>query len=125
MNAAAAADKVIDAYNAQDFDAMESLMAEDLDFAHYNRDLAFDNRASLMDALRLFANDLLESRKFETPERVTTSGNLCVREGYWTATPKVDVDAINAKAGETIRLKFCTVMRFDDAGTLVEWKDHG
>jgi|SRR5215207_2252478 len=125
MDVTAAAERVISAYNSKDFDAMEGLVADDVDFAHFNRGLVFDNRQALMDAMRMFANDLLESRKFESPERVTTSGSICVREGYWTATPKVDLTAIGARAGETVTLRFCTVMRFDNSGMLVEWKDHG
>ena len=35
MDAAAAADRLINAYNAQDFDGMEGLIATDIDFAHY------------------------------------------------------------------------------------------
>jgi hypothetical protein len=30
-----------------------------------------------------------------------------------------------ADAGGTIMLKFCTVLRFDDNGIIVEWKDYG
>jgi hypothetical protein len=125
MDAAAAADRVIAAYNAADFETLESLMVDNLDFAHYNRNFAVDNRDALLELLRLFANELLEWRRFEPPDRVTSAGNVCVRENGWIAMPKVDIEGLGAKAGTTFAMRLCTVMRFDDAGILVEWKDHG
>lgn len=120
----AAADKVVAAYNAQDFDGLAALIAPDLDFAHFNRDFALDSRDALIDILKQFAAGLIPDRKFETPERVTSSGNVVVREGWWTGTCQVDVPGFGS-AGDAIKLKFCTVLRFDDDGILVEWKDHG
>ena len=125
MNAADAAARIIGAYNAKDFDTMESLIAERVDFAHFNRNYAITSRHELIAILRQFAGEFLSSRRFENPERVTASGNVCIREGYWTATTKVDLPAFGAPAGDTVRLKFATVMRFDDEGILVEWKDYG
>jgi hypothetical protein len=125
MNAAAAAGRVIGAYNAKDFDTMESLIAEQVDFAHFNRNYAISSRSELVAILRQFASEFLSSRRFEEPERVTASGNVCVREGYWTAITKVDLAAFGASAGDTVRLKFATVMRFDDEAILLEWKDYG
>ena len=37
MNAADAAARIIGAYNAKAFDTMEALIAERVDFAHFNR----------------------------------------------------------------------------------------
>jgi hypothetical protein len=125
VDAAAAADRLIDAYNRQDFDELERLIDPAVDFTHYNRGFAVDDRAQLLDVLRLFAGDLLEERHFERPERVTTAGNVCVREDDWVALPRVDIEAIGATAGTPFRLRLCTVLRFDDTGTLLEWKDHG
>lgn len=51
-------------------------------------------------------------------------GNTVIREGWYVGTPQVDLPGFG-DAGEGFRLKFCSVMRFDDAGTLVEWKDYG
>jgi hypothetical protein len=125
MDAAAAADRLIGAYNAGDFEAMEGLMAPDVDFAHFNRGFVASNRKELLDVLRLFADQYLAWRRFEPPERVTTSGNVCVRESVWIAEPKVDLEVLGATAGRTYAMRLCSVMRFDDAGILVEWKDHG
>ncbi len=124
-DAAANAERVIAAYNAKDFDAMEALIAAKLDFAHFNRGFVLNDRTEFLAILSQFAGEFLSARHFEPPLRVTASGNVCVRESYWVATPKVPLPAFGAAAGETIRLKFVTVMRFDDQGILVEWKDYG
>ena len=120
----AVAERLIAAYNAKDFATMETLIAPDLDFAHFNRDFVLASRDALFDVLRQFASTYVPYRRFEPVERVTTSGDIVVREGWYTGTPAVDLPGFGA-AGEAFRLKFCSVMRFDDAGILVEWKDHG
>ncbi len=125
MDAAAAADRLIDAYNRQDFDELEGLIDPAIDFAHHNRAFAINDRRQLLDMLRLFADELLVERHFEQPERVMTVGNVCVRENDWVAVPRVDIEAIGATAGTPFRLRLCSVLRFDDDGILVEWKDHG
>jgi len=124
VDAGQAAERLITAYNAKDFDAVEALIAPDIDFAHFNRNFAMTDRKALVDVLREFAANLFIDRRFESAERVTVSGNIAVREGWYQGTAKVDLPGFGA-AGETFRLKFCSVMRFDDDGLLVEWKDHG
>ena len=52
------------------------------------------------------------------------SQRIVVREAWYAGTAAVDLPGFGA-AGEAFRLKFCSVMRFDDRGILVEWKDHG
>jgi hypothetical protein len=121
---AAAANRLVDAYNTKDFATLEALMAPDLDFAHFNRDFAFRRREDLMAVLRTFAADLVPDRRFLAPERVTVAGPVVVREGFYTGTAAVDLPGF-ATAGGKIRLKFCSVMRFNDQGLLVEWKDYG
>lgn len=124
VDVAEAAERLVSAYNAQDFDAMEAMIAPDIDFAHFNRDFVLTDRQSLMDVLRNFAANLFVERHFEPAERVTAAGNVAVREGWYAGTAKVDLPGF-ADAGGSFRLKFCSVMRFDDNGLLVEWKDHG
>ena len=63
-------------------------------------------------------------RHFEAPERVTLAGNVVVREAWWTGTCAVDLPGFGT-AGTRVRFKFCSILRFDDGGTLVEWKDFG
>ncbi len=123
-DAAFLADRLIAAYNAKDFTALEAGIAPDVDFAHFNRKFVLTSRAALLDVLRGFAATYVPDRQFEPPERVTVAGNIVVREAWYTGTPAVDVPGFGAK-GEAFRLKFCSVMRFDAAGMLVEWKDHG
>lgn len=120
----AAAERLIQAYNAKDFEAMEAMIAPDLDFAHFNRDFKMSSRSELLDVLRAFAASYVPDRRFEAPERVIVSGNLVVREAWYAGTAAVDLPGFGT-AGEAFRLKFCSVMRFDDDDILVEWKDHG
>lgn len=121
---AQAAERLIQAYNAKDFDALEQLIAPDIDFAHFNRDFVLTDRKALLDVLRGFAASFVPDRRFEAPERVTVAGNIVVREAWYAGTAAIDLPGFGA-AGEAFRLKFCSIMRFDDAGILVEWKDHG
>lgn len=121
---AQASARLIEAYNAKAFDDLEALIAPDIDFAHFNRDFVLTNRTALLDVLRGFAATYVPDRHFEAPERVTVCGNIVVREAWYVGTAAVDLPGFGA-AGEGFRLKFCSVMRFDDAGVLVEWKDHG
>lgn len=121
---AAAAERFVDAYNAKDFATMGSMVVPDLDFAHFNRDFKFDNWAGLAEVLQQFANVLVPDRRFLPAERTTAAGNIVVREGWYTGTATVDLPGF-ADAGGTIMLKFCSVLRFNDDGRIVEWKDHG
>ena len=121
---AAAAERLIQAYNAKDFEAMEAMIAPELDFAHFNRDFTMHSRDELLGVLRAFAETYVPDRRFEAPERVIASGNLVVREAWYVGTAAVDLPGFGA-AGEMFRFKFCSVMRFDDNDVLVEWKDHG
>ena len=123
-DAAACAERLIAAYNAKDFDALTGMIAPDLDFAHYNRDFALDSRDALMGVLRQFAADFIPDRRFEPAERVTVARDIVVREAWYAGTPAVDLPGFGA-AGEPFRLKFCSVMRFDADGLMIEWKDHG
>jgi SnoaL-like domain len=120
----AAAERFVTFYNAKDFDGLAAMASPDIDFSHFNRDFDFDSRAGLLEVLGQFASTLAPDRKFLPPERVTVSGNVVVREAWWTATAQVDLPGF-ANAGGRIRFKFCSVMRFDDNGILVEWKDYG
>lgn len=119
-----AADRLIQAYNAKDFDGMAAMIAADLDFAHFNRAFVLTSRDALLDVLRDFASQYVPDRHFEAPERVTVAGNIVVREAWYAGTAAIDLPGFGAK-GEAFRLKFCSVMRFDANGILVEWKDHG
>jgi ketosteroid isomerase-like protein len=120
----AIAKAMVAAYNAKDFAAMEALIAPDIDFAHFNRDFALAGRAALLDVLRQFARDYFVERRFEPAERIFAAGDMVVREGWYAGICAVDLPGFG-QAGESFRLKFCSVLRFDDNGMIVEWKDHG
>lgn len=115
---------LIDAYNRKDFAAMEGMIRPALDFAHFNRDFRLQDRDALLAILRQFAADLIPDRRFEPAERVLEMGDTVVREAWYTGTPQVEIPGFGP-VGETFRLKFCSVMRFDDDGLLAEWKDYG
>lgn len=120
----ARSDAFIDAYNRKDFDAMDAMMSPSLDFAHFNRDFALSSSSELLAVLRQFAADLIPDRRFEEPERVTECNGFVVREAWYTGTPLVELPGFGP-VGEVFRLKFCSTMRFDEDGILVEWKDYG
>jgi hypothetical protein len=124
VDVAAASERIIQAYNAKAFDELEILIAPDLDFAHFNRDFVMSTRDQLLGVLRDFAANYVPDRLFEPAERVTVAGDICIREAWYGGTAAVDLPGFGAK-GEKFRFKFCSIMRFDDAGLLVEWKDHG
>lgn len=117
-------DAFIEAYNRKDFAAMEAMMAPDLDFAHYNRDFVLTSSAELLAILRQFAADLIPDRHFEPAERVIESDGYVIREAWYTGTPLVELPGFGL-VGEVFRLKFCSVMRWNEDGILVEWKDYG
>lgn len=124
VDVAAAAERLVQAYNAKDFYTLEGLIAPGLDFAHFNRAFALTSRDALLEVLRQFASTYVPDRLFEAPERVTVAADTVVREAWYGGTAAVDLPGFGA-AGETFRLKFCSVMRFDADGLLVEWKDYG
>lgn len=117
-------ERLINAYNAQDFATMESLIADDIDFAHFNRNFTLNSRAALIDVLRQFAEQCVPDRHFEAPERVFALGDKVVREAWYVGTAAIDLPGFG-NAGEAFRLKFCSVMRFSNDGILLEWKDYG
>jgi predicted ester cyclase len=121
---AVAADRLVAAYNAKDFKTLRSMITPNLDVAHFNRNVSFDSLDGLMEVIEQFASSAIPDRRFEPPLRVTVAGNVVVRESYYVGTAKVDLPGF-AQAGGAVRLKFCTVFRFDDQGILVEWKDYG
>ena len=121
---AAIADRLIEAYNAKDFDGMATMIAPDLDFAHFNRNFVLVSRDALLAVLKDFASQYVPNRRFEAPDRVTVVGDIVVREAWYCGTAAVDLPGFGL-TGEAFRLKFCSVMRFDANGILVEWKDHG
>lgn len=121
---AANAERMIQAYNDKDFATLKSAIAPNITMAHFNRGASFTSADELIAVMQAFGADYMPDRQFLPAERVTVSGNVVVREGYWTGTPTQDIPNFAVK-GETLRLRLCSVMTFDDAGVIVDWKDHG
>ena len=117
-------DRLIDAYNAKDFEALGAFIADDVDFTHFNRDFVLGSREALIGVLKQFAEQCVPDRRFEAPERVFSVGDKVVREAWYAGTAAIDLPGFGM-AGEAFRLKFCSVMRFNEEGILVEWKDYG
>lgn len=116
--------RLMDAYNSQDFETMASMMAPDIDFNHFNRDFPMNDRDALIDTLRTFVAQYFVERRFEEPEKLLVDGNTAVRVAWYSGIAKVDLPGFG-DAGESFRLKLCSILRFNDAGILVEWKDFG
>ncbi|HEX4108341.1 MAG TPA: nuclear transport factor 2 family protein [Solirubrobacteraceae bacterium] len=124
MDFASVADTLVAAYNEKDWDTLEPMIAPDLDFTHFNRNFAFEDRDGLMAIVKQFAAEFVPDRAFQPPERVTSAGNVVIRESYYTGTAQVELPGFAAQ-GEQINMKLCSVLRFNDDGVLVEWKDYG
>lgn len=118
------AERLIQAYNAKDFNAMEDMMAPDVDFAHYNRDFTLTSRDALLEVLRGFAENYVPDRHFEDADLVLEVGDTVIRQAWYVGTPSVDLPGFG-KAGAVFRLKFCSFIRFDGDGCIIEWKDFG
>ena len=121
---AAIADEFVADYNAKNFDAMAAVIAPDIDFTHFNRNFVIQTRDELIGVLSNFAEDCVPDRHFEPPLRVIVHGNIVIRESWYAGTAKIDLPGFGM-AGEQFRLKFCSVLRFNDAGILVQWYDYG
>lgn len=121
---AALVEKFLTAYNDKKFETMSEMMVPNIEMAHYNRNAAFDNRDDLMVVFPIFADILAPDRKFSPAVRVTTSGNMVIRESDFTGTATDDIPNFAAK-GEHFKLRLCSVFRFNDDGLIAEWKDHG
>lgn len=121
---AACAERIFQAYNDKEFDRLRAAVAPDLKMSHFNRGASFDNVDDLIDVMRAFGDSLMPDRRFQPAESVHVIGNVVVREGYWGGTAQQDLPGFAAK-GEVLCLRLCSVMTFDDAGILVDWKDHG
>lgn len=123
-NYAEMADEFFQAYNDCDLDAVEKRLSPTLDFAHNNRGFATRSRDELMGVLRQFVDAIMPDRRFSAPSSVIVSGNTVVRLSLWSGKAQHDIPGFG-KAGELIELNLCSVLRFDDSGTIVEWKDYG
>lgn len=120
----ALSNRIVAAYNAKDFDTLKSLIHPDLDFSHVNRGFSYSKRDDLIAVLQMFAKELMPDRQMGKLERSVVDGNVIVRVAGWGGTARADIPGFGS-AGDKIGITICSIMRFDDAGLLVEWKDFG
>ena len=120
----AASDRLVATYNAKDFTALRTMLSPTIDMAHFNRGFAVSSADDLMAAIEAFSGGLMPNSHFGPPERLQALGNVVMREAWWTGTLTGDAPGFGS-AGDAIRLKLCSVHRFDDNGVVVEWKDYG
>ena len=119
-----AARRIIDAYNAKDFDYLESALAPDLAFSHFNRNYTLDTRTEFLALLRTGAYETFPGRRYSPAECVTADNGVVVRESWWRGDFEADLPGI-AVAGDVLSMKLCTVFQFDADGLLIRWSDYG
>ena len=80
---------------------MAAMLAEQLDFNHFNRDFPMNSRDQLLETLRTFAGQYFVERGFGPPEKLLVDGNTVVRVADYTGIGKVDLPGFgNAGAAE-------------------------
>jgi hypothetical protein len=120
----AVVERFLEAYNAQDFDAMQGLLAPDLHFVHYNRAFEFNSSAELIATLKAFAGDYVPDRVLGPALRTAVVGDTVYREQMWTGTLATDLPGFG-DAGDAIADRLCSVFTVGEAGTIVEYLDYG
>lgn len=121
---AAMAERFFKYYSDKDFESMREMMVPNIDFAHHNRDVKFNNRDELIAVFPAFADTLAPDRCFMPPSRVNVCGNVVYLEHVFTGTATTDIPGFG-NAGERFSLQLCSVLRLNDQGLVEEWKDHG
>jgi hypothetical protein len=120
---AAVVERWITAYNAVDFDAMETCLAPDLEFRYYNRGYAFSDRAALLAALRTFASEHMPDRRMGPALRTGVVGQTVYREHTWSGTLQTDLPAFG-RAGDRVEKRLCAVYTVHGS-VLTEYYDYG
>lgn len=123
VTAAEVVERFIDAYNAQDFDALASCLAPELDFQHYNRGFSFTTAGDLVAILTTFAREYLPDRTFGPALRLNVAGDVVYREHRWTGTLAKDLEGFGA-AGYEVDDTLCSVFTVQ-AGVIVQYYDYG
>lgn len=116
------ANRWIEAYNATDYDTLESLMDDNLHMVHHNRNVDLTGPEAALAIMRQF-DDLLAVKRFHSTRRQFTDGERVVTEQTWEATAVTDIPGFVGK-DETINLELCCVWTVRD-GKVVEYDDYG
>ena len=120
--AIAVANKLIEAYNRKDFDALEQIFDANAHVEHHNRGVNFDGGAQMVAIMRQFG-EIVPDRRFHSLRRQFAAGDTVVTEIVWEATPVADVPGF-AQKGEKIRLDLCCVWTVKN-GKVVDYHDYG
>lgn len=115
-------ERLIAAFNAPDFDALDALLAEDIVFSHKNKGMAGSGKAQLLANIKMM-NDAFPGRTISATKRGAVVGDVVFREATWGGTAAVDVPGF-AKAGEKAHLDTMTIFVIH-SGQIHEWSDFG
>jgi limonene-1,2-epoxide hydrolase len=116
------ANRWIEAYNAKDYETLETLMSDELHMVHHNRGVDLRGPEAALGIMRQF-DDMLSTKRFHSTRRQFTDGKRVVTEQTWEATATVDIPDFVGK-DETIALELCCVWTVED-GRVVEYDDYG
>ena len=121
---AAVVERYVEAYNAQDWAALEEVFAPDLHFEHVGRGFSFDTSAELIATLKTFAAEYLPDRSFGEATRRSVDGSTVYREHLWSGTLATDLEGFG-KAGDRIADRLCAVFTVNGDGRIAEYLDYG
>ena len=121
---AAVVERYVEAYNAQDWTALEEVFAPDLHFEHVGRGFSFDTSAELIATLKTFAAEYLPDRSFGEATRRSVDGNTVYREHLWSGTLATDLEGFGT-AGDRIADRLCAVFTVNGDGRIAEYLDYG
>lgn len=120
---AAVVEAYLDAYNRQEIERIEALLAPDLRMRHHNRGFDLRGAEALLDGLMQFEG-IAPDRRYHSRRRLLVCDEQVVVEHCWEATFLVDAEAFEVKAGETVALDVCSVFTVRD-GLIAEYDDYG
>ncbi len=123
-DAGAVVARYVEAYNAQDWAALEEVFAPDLHFEHVGRGYVFESSADLIATLKAFASEYLPDRSFGDATRTSVAGNTVYREHLWSGTLATDLEGFG-KAGDRIADRLCAVFTVNGDGRIAEYLDYG
>ena len=120
---AAVVDAFIDAYNAQDLEALGRLLDDSVRLVHYGRDIDIDGHRDVLAMFERSARGAFPDRRFASRRRRLVDGAHVALEHVWEATATIDVPHM-ARAGEAVRMELCTVFTVR-AGRIVAYDEYG
>lgn len=117
------AEQYLDAYNRNDLDALEAILADDVHFVHHNRDVDYSGKETAMEMFRGAAG-AFPGKSFSDRQTFRVSGDTAIIQHTWTCTPTIDAPNMGAQAGVPLSTELATFLTFRD-GKLVGYHDFG